>query len=188
MPPLDACRKYRRRDVGVDEKIVLTFVNPHAHSFPSGIVITTPAGMRLCRATLCGILGDEKGMKEVFATKGYNGTRPRLHCLNLCQFLPADDESTLVGIDALPESVVPTTDALVWEMVAQLRETTATGTTRELAELEKRLGILHCPGGLLYDPIIPQAFRKIMNTCRCVYTYIDMLTSNNKHIHVYIQQ
>ena len=97
-------------------------------------------------------------MKEVFATKGYNGTRPCLHCLNLCQFLPADDESTLVGIDALPESVVPTTDALVWEMVAQLRETAATGTTRELAELEKRLGILHCPGGLLYDPLIPQAF------------------------------
>ena len=53
---------------------------------------------RIYRARVVAILGDEKGVKEAYASKGPGGTRPCLHCKNVTQFLDLAPDDYLIPI------------------------------------------------------------------------------------------
>ena len=97
----------------------------------------------LFRARFGGFLGDEKGMKEVFMSKGPGGMRPCLSCKSVVQFLDhaITPTSYLQGIAAPRCRFVPATDASVWRMADRIQELARTGTRKELDEAEKAYGI-----------------------------------------------
>lgn len=135
----------------VMKEVVLKFFDPATANLSSGIAVTTPNGSKLCRAILGGILGDEKGMKEVFGTKGPAATKPCLHCLNLVQFLSVEGHSGLQCLSSLPASFQKSSDEIVWAMVDKLCAVAVEGPAVRLAALEQQLGLHYIPEGLLFD-------------------------------------
>ena len=105
----------------------------------------------LYKARFGGFLGDEKGMKEVFNSKGPGGMKPCLSCKNICQLLPTAPGSYLQGIAASPSSFDPATDEEVWAMADRLRQINADGSRADLHEAEMAYGLNYCQNSLLFD-------------------------------------
>ena len=132
-----------------------------------GMIATSPP--RLFKAGIAGILGDEKGLKEVWGTKGPGGTRPCLHCKNVCQFL--DDEiaghAYLVSISCSQRSRFDLcSDAEVYIMVDELCAIAARGVQAALEQAEQKFGINFVPEGLLFDRSLRQVVRPISGWLR----------------------
>ena len=105
----------------------------------------------LYKARFGGFLGDEKGMKEVFNSKGPAGMKPCLSCKNICQFLPVTPTSYLQGIEAPPSKFDRASDEEVWCMADKLRDISATGTRKLLNDSETALGLNFSENSLLFD-------------------------------------
>ena len=105
----------------------------------------------LYKARFAGFLGDEKGLKEVFNSKGPHGLKPCLSCKNICQFLPVTPASYLQGIDAPPEKFDRATDDDIWDMAERLREVSVHGTRQQLDDIEKAYGLNYCERSVLFD-------------------------------------
>ena len=128
----------------------------------SGPNFSTTGALLLCgndtivfKAAFAGFLGDEKGLKEIFASKGYGSSRPCLGCKNLIQFidstvLEADDY--LVGIGcANPARFDRASDREIYEAVDMLTAAAAHQSRSDLELLEQTLGLHHEPHGILFD-------------------------------------
>ena len=120
---------------------------------------------RLYKARFAGFLGDEKGLKEVFNSKGPHGMKPCLSCKNICQFLPVTPESYLQGIDAPPEKFDRATDDDIWDMAERLREVSVHGTRQQLDDIEKAYGLNYCERSVLFDA-------GLRNLCRPVSGWV----------------
>jgi len=140
---------------GFLRKIVLTFFHPELSSFAStgGLLHRSADEVVVLKASLGGLLGDEKGLKEVFASFGPKSTKPCLSCKNVVSFLShaVSEHSYLQSIEcADPSKFDAATDAEVYEAADMVRA--ASGRTKkELANIETATGIHWAPNGLLFD-------------------------------------
>ena len=75
------------------------------------------------RAQFAGLLGDEKGLKELYSTKGSSGTKCCLGCNNIVTRMnPADDPTGYIrDVRAPPTDIDPHSDQSVSEMTDALR-------------------------------------------------------------------
>ena len=143
---------------GISElmKLVLrVFFHPTGSNFATtgGLIQRTPSESVVFKAKLAGLLGDEKGMKEVFCTKGHGGMRCCLSCKNICQFCDAviDGDTYMQGIDCVdPSKFDKACDDDVYEIVDMLQASIGR-SKKEIERLEISTG-LHCnPNALLFD-------------------------------------
>ena len=96
----------------------------------------------------------EKGLKEVYASKGPASTRPCLSCLNVVQFLDhvLEEDGYLVSVKCPhPARFVKSSDANVFEAADRLKRAKAHMTKAAFEHLEQELGLHNVPGGILYD-------------------------------------
>ena len=120
---------------------------------PGGQIVVDGRPKRF-RARLGGLMGDEKGMKEVFNTKGPNGSRPCLSCKNCVQLSGGElDEGSFLKSARCPDPslFVRNTDAEVYEAADLLRDAARAGIAAEVAKLEKASGIVFDEHSLLFD-------------------------------------
>ena len=100
------------------------------------------------------MLGDEKGLKEVFATKGPASTRPCLSCKNIVNFMEvatAAEDSYLQRISCEdPRKFDRATDDDIFQLVEIVRAAAARSNT-ECDKAEVATGIHHEPHGLLFS-------------------------------------
>lgn len=132
--------------------IVHTFLN---FGTTGGMVATSSSDPRIFKANIAGFLGDEKGLKEVFGSKGPGGTKPCLSCKNVCQFLDdvVDGTGYLVSFKSTDRARFDScSDAEVYHIVDELKRIAATGARAELAVAEQLHGLNFEPGGILFDP------------------------------------
>ena len=122
-------------------------------NFASGCVVTHGNESTLVRARFGGFLGDEKGMKEVFASKGPGGMKPCLTCKNIVQHLDGSitAASYLQGIAASRAQFDRATDEDIFAMVNRLRVIATTGSKADLERAEKAFGINYDPNSILFD-------------------------------------
>lgn len=147
------------------KNIVHVFFHPVNTSFAStGGLLHRPGGdIVILKASLGGLLGDEKGMKEVFASKGPSSTRPCLSCKNIVKFLDdaVSEDSYLQSIDcADPVKFDLATDADVYEAADIVRAASRT-TKKALEAAELATGIHWNQTGIMFDP----ACRAIVRPC-----------------------
>jgi hypothetical protein len=130
------------------------------HSFlnfgtTGGMVASPTSGPLLFKAKLAGVLGDEKGLKEVFGSKGPGGTKPCLSCKNVCQFLddviPAHAGYLVSFKCSDRHRFDKSTDAEVYEIVDELIRIAATNNPDDLKAAEQTHGLHYEPDGLLFD-------------------------------------
>jgi hypothetical protein len=119
-----------------------------------GMVAAPNSEPLLFKAKLAGFLGDEKGLKEVFGTKGPGGTKPCVSCKNVCQFL----DDVITGPGYLVSFKCPDrhrfdkcSDADVYESVDEIVRIAATNIPADLQVAEQTHGINYEPSGLLFD-------------------------------------
>lgn len=150
--------------------VVRTFWRPNAiPNFASaGCIVNHGNGSLLIRARFGGFLGDEKGMKEVFASKGPAGLKPCLSCKNIVQFLEGSTTATsyLQGLAAPRTKFDAASDADVYLMVDRIRQVAETGTRHELAEIQKALGINYDPDAILFDTSLRGIVRPVTGWIR----------------------
>ena len=136
-------------------QVLHVFFSPQGPNFKTtGGILVLGNEQHLFKARFAGFLGDEKGLKEVYASKGPASTRPCLSCLNIVQFLDhiLVDDGYLVSVKC-PDSArfVKSSDANVFEAADQLKRAKAHMTKAAFADLEQQLGLHYVPGGVLYD-------------------------------------
>ena len=103
-------------------------------------------------ADLVGFLGDEKGCKEIFGSKGPGGTRPCLSCLNIVQFFDGHLASGMESVKCMaPTKFIAGSDQDVFDIVARLSHIAATQPKRDLDAAEQTLGLNYEPEGVLWD-------------------------------------
>ena len=121
----------------------------------------------LYKAEIQGILGDEKGMKEVFASKGHGGTRPCLHCKNIVQFIDVSTNAYLRPISCpLRSEFDRASDADIFAIVDRLAYIDRNGTRKALADAEQTFGLNHTPAGVLSDPSMRARLQPLTHWCR----------------------
>ena len=133
----------------------------HAFWSPSGPNFETTGGMIVCgsdhiifKARFAGFLGDEKGLKEVFASKGPASTRPCLSCKNVVQFMDnlLTDDDYLVSVKtANPARFDRATDADIFALADRLRHDVGILSKGAFESLEQSMGLHFVPSGVLYD-------------------------------------
>jgi len=111
---------------GLMVQILHRFFNTKGPNFAvaGGMIDRGPLGAVVFKARLAGLLGDEKGLKEVFGAKGPNATRPCLSCKNICQFMDeALGDGTYLQSVRCPDrsKFDPCSDAEVYEAADILR-------------------------------------------------------------------
>ena len=123
-------------------------------SFERGCSIKLGNGdHKMSTARLGGLLGDEKGLKDIFGTKGPGGTRPCISCKNIIQFVDefVDGTGYLQCISCTdPSKFDKSADEFVYAIVDKL-STLSGGTKKALAEAEQNLGLNYVPDGMLWD-------------------------------------
>lgn len=108
---------------------------------------------KIVKAKIVGILGDEKGMKEGFSSKGASATRSCLSCKNVVQFLDdhIKDHPYLVPISCSdPARFDRSTDDEVYEAADHLIAL-ADGPRSALELAQQTLGLTFVRDGLLFD-------------------------------------
>ena len=131
--------------------VVRCFFPPSGPSFSTSAAYMYNSEYKVYTAELGGFLGDEKGLKEVFSTKGPGGTRPCLTCKNIVQFLGSvvDGTSYLQNITCPHKDKFDrSTDAEVYQVVDKLA---AAVDPEEIADLEQTLGVNCELSGMLFD-------------------------------------
>ena len=136
-------------------KVLHMFFSTNGPNFmTTGAILVSGNDHILFKARFAGFLGDEKGLKEVYASKGPASTRPCLSCLNVVQFLDnvLDDDSYLVSVKCPHVArFAKSTDANVFEAADQLKRAKPHSTRAAFENLEQSLGLHYVPGGVLYD-------------------------------------
>ena len=138
------------------KQVLHAFWNPKGPNFSTTgcLFQRSPHDLVLVRASLGGMLGDEKGLKEVFASKGFGGTRPCMACKHICQYLDNQIQGhpVLRPLHCLNRSEFGTsTDADIYAIVDMLEHTATSGTQAQLALLEQSSGVNYEPTGVLFD-------------------------------------
>ena len=98
----------------------------------------------LFKATFAGFLGEEKGMKEIFASKEPAGTKPCFSCKAIIQCLDhaISRDSYLQEISlADPNKFDRCTDLEVFQMVEKLETTARTKLHKDVRLAEQMLGL-----------------------------------------------
>ena len=124
------------------------------HAFDSFATTGCIVQGRLFRARFGGILGDNKGLKEVYGVKGSSGSRCCTSCKNIVQFLDQQVEGHpyLLSMKSPDKSRFDrTTDDDVWAIVDELRRIATTCPKAELLLAQQIYGINYLPEGLLFD-------------------------------------
>ena len=134
----------------------------------TGCILNSGDQAVLFKAHFAGFLGDEKGIKEIFNSKGPAGIRPCLTCKNIVQFLQDSITSAtyLQGIDAQRSKFDRATDAEVFQAVDMLRGIAVEGPRSRLERAERACGINHEPNSLLYDDSLRSIVRPISGWIR----------------------
>jgi hypothetical protein len=131
--------------------VVRCFFPPSGPSFATSAAYMHNSDYKVYTAELGGFLGDEKGLKEVFSTKGPGGTRPCLTCKNIVQFLGTvvDGTSYLQNLNCPHKRKFDrSTDAEVYQVVDKLA---AAVDPNEIADMEQTLGVNRQIDGMLFD-------------------------------------
>ena len=155
---------------GFMKQVLLCFFHPTAPSFAStgAMLHRSATDAVIFKAPLAGLLGDEKGLKEVFSTKGPSSTVPCLSCKNIVNFLAhaVTEDSYLQGIDCHDSSRFDkATDADVYVRVDMVRDA-STKTRRELELAEISTGIHYEPHGILYSNVCREFVRPVSGWLR----------------------
>ena len=141
---------------GVMKHVLHQFFAPSGPNFAtSGGLVEYGGETILFKAVFAGFLGGEKGLKEVFASKGPSSSRPCLGCKSLCQFIDPGvmaSQHYLIGIDCpTPANFDRASDSEIYDMVDMLKDYAANRSNQELMLLEQTTGLHYEPHGLLYD-------------------------------------
>jgi hypothetical protein len=134
--------------------ILLVFFSPTGHSFLKGCIIVNGDRSLEFTAKFCGILSDEKALKECFNIKGQAGMFPCPDCLNCGYKRSAKKDWTSTSIEFItisctdPSKFRFRTKEIIDSMKTRLSQAT---TKSELDLLEKRFGINFDVNGLLWD-------------------------------------
>ena len=130
--------------------ILRTFFAPTGTSFLQGVVLQHGGDSIQFSATFCGIIADEKSLKECFDLKGASGMFPCPSCINVCYKRQSTREwAGCVTVCCTDTSKFkPKTAAVVENMVKRLNDAPSKGG-REL--LEQRFGVKLNTNGLLCD-------------------------------------
>ena len=136
---------------GLMKHVLLTFFAESGPSFETGVTIVNGSEAMLVRAVFGGFLGDEKGLKEAFASKGPGGTKPCLSCKNIVQFLDVSQDPYLCDIATLPDRFDSATDGDIWAIAAKLSTTASGGTRADLERQEQSFGLNYEPCGIMFD-------------------------------------
>jgi len=110
-------------------------------------------GHVIFKAKVWGFLGDTKGLKEIFCSKGHSGFRICLRCKNVCRFLDEQiaEHSYLVGLRCPQRHRFDVcSDAEVYEMVDEL-ERVAVARPAGLKDMQQTFGLNYEPEGILFD-------------------------------------
>ena len=135
--------------------VLHVFWSPTGSNFQTagGLFVNPSGSTTVVKAKFSGFLGDEKGLKEIFNTKGYGGTKICIVCKNLVQFLDAevDGQDYLVKCSCCdPTKFDRCTDLEVYEIVDTLKRAHA-GKRKDFELLEQTLGVNYTPTGILCD-------------------------------------
>jgi hypothetical protein len=130
--------------------VLRTFFLSTGNSFRTGCIIQHGDKSLQFTAGFCGVLSDEKALKEIYDVKGQAGTFPCPTCFNVAYKRAAGkdwgaDIVTLTCTDI--SKFKPRTKAILTTIKKRLE--TASKTDR--LELEKRFGVNYSPNGLLWD-------------------------------------
>jgi hypothetical protein len=154
-------------DAGVSElmkAVINSFWPRTGPSFAKGCLISDGnGGYKVITAKFGGLLGDEKGIKEVLASKGPGGTRPCLSCRNVVQFLDTPPGGYLQSISCTDRTKLdPSNDDEVYAAVDKI----ATASAVDRKRLEQVLGINHAPTGVLMDPVCREHVKPVTGWLR----------------------
>ena len=158
------------QNIGCDMSSLMTRV---LHTFwnPAGANFQTTGGMFvvgnehvIVKSRFAGFLGDEKAIKEVFASKGPGGTKPCLSCKNVVQHMDEflEPDGYLVSVKtADPSRFDSATDDDVFEMADHLRARVGVGSKQAFEDLQQHLGLNYVADGILYDGHCRQLVRPV---------------------------
>ena len=151
LAPFRAVMTHLRSDLHV----LHVFWSPAGSNFQTagGLFVNPSGSTTVVKAKFSGFLGDEKGLKEIFNTKGYGGTKICIVCKNLVQFLDTevDGQDYLVKCSCCdPTKFDRCTDLEVYEIVDTLKRAHA-GKRKDFEVLEQTLGVNYTPTGILCD-------------------------------------
>ena len=136
-------------------RVLHVFWHPDGANFlTSGAVLVVGTTNRIVKARFAGFLGDEKGLKEVFGSKGPGSSRCCLSCKNIVQFMDdtLEPDGYLVSVKSHDRSRFDAaTDSDVFEMADHLRASHNHISKTAFEDLEQALGLHFIPSGVLYD-------------------------------------
>ncbi len=154
-------------------KIVrIMFVTGPAN-YTTGVFYVSRGADILYRATLRGIIADEKGLKEAFDLKGASGTKPCPSCQNMFNFihkgrgsanayrLPLDNTSR--------KDWIPHTDESIHEAHNRLSNMVEEGLERrkgKFEQLETDFGVNYNPDGLIGHPALKTVIKPVSHYIR----------------------
>ena len=139
----------------------------------TGFVISCNDSAKLIRASLRGIIADEKGLKEAFDIKGASGKKFCISCQNMFNFIhkgrhrasdyqiPANSTDTRAWI--------PHTDESIRELHTRLGDIKATGErgwNTKFKTLETEGGVNYNPRGLLGDSALRRIVKPVSHYIR----------------------
>ena len=126
-------------------------------------------GPKLFKGRFAGFLGDEKGLKGVYNTKGPSGTKCCLSCKNVVQFMDTEvaDHPYLVSFRCCHcQKFDKCSDNDVWDIVDELSRIAATGTAEELKLAQQSFGLNYDAEGLLFDRSLRETLKPITHWLR----------------------
>lgn len=126
-------------------------------------------GPTLFKGRFAGFLGDEKGLKELYNTKGPSGTKPCLTCKNVVQFLDEEvaADPYLVSFRCCDKHKFDAcSDNEVYQMVDELERIATTRPASELTLAQQTFGLNYEVEGLLFDRSLRETVKPISHWLR----------------------
>lgn len=150
--------------------ILLIFFPPIGDSFHKGIIITHGDQSIVVRATFCGFLADEKGLKSIFNITGSSGSVPCIDCLNVRNRWCKLNEGEQFFWDPVVENRKQASTSHIEIMISRV------SVAKHRAKNQTKTGINFGPTGLLFCSYL-MSF--ILNPCRnYVRDWMHTLVSN----------
>ena len=131
-------------------------------NFTTGFLLPYNGSEKLVRASLKGIIADEKGLKEAFDVKGASGSKPCINCQNIFNFIHKGRRRATayqIGLDSInTQDWIRHTDESVFELHHRLSYINVSGRERgrqrRMNDFQTKSGVNYNPLGLIGDPAL----------------------------------